>query len=490
MTTLKMTVNTTVKKGHISPLIYGSFAEHLGRCIYDGIYVGDNSDIPDTDGIRNDIVEALKAIKLPVLRWPGGCFADEYHWRDGIGDKSKRKKMINTHWGMVIDDNSFGTHEFLRLCELIGCEPYIAGNVGSGTVREMAEWVEYLNCAAPTSVVLERAANGRIEPWKVKYFGIGNENWACGGNMRPEYYADLYRRYAVYCRNYGSGRLYKIACGPSSHDYNWTDKLMESITATKDCSAISLHHYCLMTNVRATELSSTDYAKTIAKAQAMDKIIEKHWEIMGKYDSDRRIKLVVDEWGTWYRSEAGTHPSFLHQQNTMTDAIVAAGTLDIFNNKCNIVDMANIAQTVNVLQSVILTSGRQLIKTPTYHVFDIYKEHQNNMLLESSCENRIFNSDEEIYAVSHSASLKPDGSVFLTLSNADPDKAYETDINLIGNNYGNISAEILVSDNYLSHNTFTEPEKIKKQTYTQYKLKNNRLLLTLPACSVVGIALK
>ncbi|NLF35952.1 MAG: alpha-N-arabinofuranosidase, partial [Clostridiaceae bacterium] len=223
MTTLKLTINTYNKKDRISPEIYGSFSEHLGRCIYDGIYVGEDSNIPNTNGIRNDIVEALKAINLPVLRWPGGCFADEYHWRNGIGDKNKRKKNVNTHWGGVVEDNSFGTHEFMQLCEMIGCQPYIAGNLGSGTVQEMSEWIEYITATDLSSTVEERIANGRKEPWKLKYFGIGNENWACGGNMRPEFYADQYRRYATYCRNYGANRLYKIACGPNSDDYNWTD---------------------------------------------------------------------------------------------------------------------------------------------------------------------------------------------------------------------------------------------------------------------------
>lgn len=488
MTTLKMTINTYSKKGRISPLLYGSFAEHLGRCIYDGIYLKNNPDVPNTDGIRNDIIEALKAIKLPVLRWPGGCFADEYHWRDGIGDKSKRKKMINTHWGGLVEDNSFGTHEFLQLCELIGCEPYIAGNLGSGTVQEMSEWIEYINSSEPSSVVQERIANGRKEPWNLKYFGVGNENWACGGNMRPQYYADLYRRYAVYCRNYGPNRLYKIACGPNSDDYDWTDKIMESIT--KDCSAISLHHYSWMTSQRATELSKDNYIKVIAKSRKMDELIERHGNIMAKYDPEHKLKLVVDEWGTWYKTEEGTNPRFLHQQSTMTDAIVAAGTLDIFNSWCNIVSMANIAQTVNVLQAVILTSGKQLIKTPTYHVFDIYKEHQNNMLLESYCENKRLDSDEQVNAISHSASIKEDGAVFITLSNASLDKEYEMDIELFGNHYENAEANILASDNYLSHNSYEEPEKIKKEAYSQYKLSDNRLFIKLPACSVIGMVLK
>jgi alpha-N-arabinofuranosidase len=488
METMKLTIKTMNSKYRINPEIYGSFSEHLGRCIYDGIYLKDNHDVPNIDGIRNDIVEALKAIKLPVLRWPGGCFADEYHWRDGIGEKSMRKKMINTHWGGLTEDNSFGTHEFMKLCELIGCEPYIAGNLGSGTVQEMSEWIEYITSSEPSTVVEERIANGRKEPWKLKYFGVGNENWACGGNMRPQYYADLYRRYATYCRNYGPNRLYKIACGPNSDDYDWTDKIMEIIT--KDCSAISLHHYSWMTSQRAAELSEDNYYRIIAKSKKMDELIENHWNIMGKYDPDHKIKLVVDEWGTWYKTEEGTNPRFLHQQSTMTDAIVAASTLDIFNNRCNMVSMANIAQTVNVLQAVILTSGKQLIKTPTYHVFDIYKEHQNNMLLDSYCKNSTLDNDEQVKIISYSASMNRDGSIYITLSNASLDKEYEMDIELYDKSVETVSAEILTSDNYLSHNSFDEPEKIKKQEYSLFKLSNNGLIIKLLPCSVVGISLK
>lgn len=291
MTTLKLTINTYNKKDRINPEIYGSFSEHLGRCIYDGIYVGEDSNIPNTNGIRNDIVEALKAINLPVLRWPGGCFADEYHWRNGIGDKNKRKKNVNTHWGGVVEDNSFGTHEFMQLCEMIGCQPYIAGNLGSGTVQEMSEWIEYITATDLSSTVEERIANGRKEPWKLKYFGIGNENWACGGNMRPEFYADQYRRYATYCRNYGANRLYKIACGPNSDDYNWTDKIMSIIK--DNCSAISLHHYSWFTSKRATELSEDDYMKVIWKSRNMDDLIKRHRTIMAKYDPEKRSSLSL-----------------------------------------------------------------------------------------------------------------------------------------------------------------------------------------------------
>ena len=220
--------------------IYGQFAEHLGRCIYDGIWVGPDSDIPNINGYRKDLVEALKELKVPVLRWPGGCFADEYHWMDGIGPKENRPMMINNNWGGTVEDNSFGTHEFFNLCELLECEPYLSGNVGSGSVEELAKWVEYITAEGGTLAEL-RAKNGRKEPWSLKYLGVGNESWGCGGNMLPEYYSDLYRRYATYCRNYDGNVLYKVASGASDYDYNWTKVLMDRIG--NQMHGVSLHYY-------------------------------------------------------------------------------------------------------------------------------------------------------------------------------------------------------------------------------------------------------
>jgi alpha-N-arabinofuranosidase len=488
MTTLKLTINTYNKKDRINPEIYGSFSEHLGRCIYDGIFVGDNKDIPNTNGIRNDIVEALKAINLPVLRWPGGCFADEYHWRNGIGDKNKRKNNVNTHWGGVVEDNSFGTHEFMQLCEMIGCQPYIAGNLGSGTVQEMSEWIEYITATDLSSTVEERIANGRKEPWKLKYFGIGNENWACGGNMRPEFYADQYRRYATYCRNYGANRLYKIACGPNSDDYNWTDKIMGVINS--NCDAISLHHYSWFTSKRATELSEDDYMKVIWKSRNMDDLIKRHRTIMAKYDPEKKIKLVVDEWGTWYKTEEGTNPRFLHQQSTMTDALVAAGTLDIFNSHCDIVSMANIAQTVNVLQAVILTHEEKMIKTPTYHVFDLYSRHMGSRLLDSYCENKKLKSEDTVYAISHSASVNEDGLINVTLSNTSLDEDFEIDMVLFGKLIMKVDVDILHSKSHLSHNTFDNPENVRINKYDEYRIEKNGLKIKIPPCSVVAITIR
>ena len=282
----KLIVNTLNKKSKINKNIYGHFSEHLGRCIYQGIYVGENSEIPNTNGMRNDVVAALKQIKVPVLRWPGGCFADEYHWKDGIGPKENRKKMVNTHWGGVVEDNSFGTHEFLEFCRQVGCEPYINGNVGSGTVQEMSEWMEYMTFDGISPMAQLRRENGREEPWKIKYFGVGNENWGCGGCMRPEYYADEYRRYQTYVRNYGDNKVFKIACGPNSGDYRWTEKVME--IAGKHMNALSLHYYTVPGDWNgkgsATDFDEKTYYLTLHKALHMEELVNNHLQIMNRFD--------------------------------------------------------------------------------------------------------------------------------------------------------------------------------------------------------------
>ena len=406
--------------GSISKNIYGHFSEHLGRCIYQGLFVGRDSPIPNVNGMRTDAVEALKRISAPVLRWPGGCFADEYHWEDGIGPLESRKRMVNTNWGGVVEDNSFGTHEFLELCRQIGCEPYINGNVGSGTVREMAEWVEYLNSDGDSTVVRRRRANGRQDAWNVRFFGVGNESWGCGGNMRPEYYADEFRRYATFCRQYGKSRLFKIACGPNSDDYQWTKVLMER--AGRYMDGLSLHYYTLCGDWQtskgsATRFTEEEYYRTLYRASVMEELVTKHGEIMDKADPEKRVALIVDEWGTWYDVEEGTNPGFLYQQNTMRDAVCAAITLNIFNRHCDRVRMANLAQTVNVLQAVILTEGEKMVLTPTYHVFDLFRDHMDAKEVACAVEAEpVCEGEWAQPQVSASASEK-DGVITLTAAN-------------------------------------------------------------------------
>ncbi len=437
--------------------------------------------------MRNDIIDAFRQIKMPVLRWPGGCFADEYHWKDGIGEKSSRKKMINTHWGGVTEDNSFGTHEFFNMCEKIGCEPYLSGNLGSGTVEELAEWIEYITFDGVSPMADLRKKNGREKPWKLKYLGIGNENWGCGGNMRPEYYADEYRRYQTYAREFSGNKLFKIACGPSNDDYNWTDKLKRQLD-DRYASAISLHYYTLPTgnwDKKGSALGFTDeeYYQTISKTLFMDEIIRKHCAVMSRYSS--KMKLVVDEWGCWYDVEEGTNPGFLFQQNTMRDAIVAACNLNIFNNHSDVVCMANIAQAVNVLQALILTEGEKLVKTPTYHVFDMFKSHQNANLVYSFCENTEKNG---IPAVSQSVSVDADGNMTMTFANCTLDEDIEINCNINDLAPKSASATILNSD-VRAYNDFDAPENVKINDWSA-EIVHGGVKFELPHCSVVTVILK
>ncbi len=368
--------------------------------------------------------------KLPVLRWPGGCFADEYHWKDGVGPRSARVPMVNTHWGGVPETNQFGTHEYLDLCEQIGCEPYINGNVGSGTVQEMQEWIEYITHGGDSPMSQMRRANGHEEPWKLKYFGVGNENWGCGGNMRPEYYADLYRRYATYVRNFNGNQVFKIACGPNEGDYQWTETLMRE--AGKYMHGLTLHYYTIPTGDwgvkgAATGFDESLWFSTLQKALRMEELVSKHSAIMDKHDPQKKVSLIVDEWGGWYDPEPGTETGFLYQQNTLRDALLAGLTLNIFNSHADRVRMANLAQTVNVLQALILTDGPRMVLTPTFHVFDLYKAHQGATSLP------IMIDGGGVYAygaasipqVSASASRDARGMISLTLCNTHPSDAAE-----------------------------------------------------------------
>ena len=489
MKKISMVINADDRLGHISPEIYGHFSEHLGRCIYNGIYVGENSPIPNTDGIRNDIIEALRNIKAPVFRWPGGCFAEEYQWQDGIGEKSQRKKMINTNWGGVTEDNSFGTNEFFDLCEEIGCEPYLAGNLGSGTVQELSEWIEYITFDGVSPMADLRRKNGREKPWKLKYLGIGNENWGCGGSMRPEYYCDEYRRYQSFCKNFSGNELYKIACGPNSNDYNWTDVVMSNL-GEWNTKAISLHYYTVPTGDwnkkgSATEFSDEEYYETISKTLYMDELIKHHSGIMSRRDPEGKIGLIVDEWGCWYDVEEGTNPGFLYQQNTMRDAIVAACNLNIFNNHSDKVVMANLAQAVNVLQSLILTEGEKMVKTPTYHVFDLFKTHQGGELCYSYADN--CQAGGKIPMISQSASVK-DGVLTVTIANCSIDDDAHICCDIAGENYQNIECRIL--DNEVrDYNDFDNCDKVAPKEYSA-KMTEKGFEIDLPKCSVVVVTMR
>ncbi len=485
--------NKIIVNGHqgefkINKHIYGHFAEHLGHCIYGGIWVGESSPIPNTRGIRNDVVQALKNIQIPNLRWPGGCFADEYHWMDGIGPRDQRPSMINTHWGGVVEDNSFGTHEFLDLCEQLGCEPYICGNVGSGTVEEMSKWVEYMTFDGKSPMADLRRKNGRDKPWKVSLFGVGNENWGCGGNMTAEFYADLYRRYNTYARNYGDNYLYRVAGGPNIDDYHWTETCMKKIG--HGMQALSLHYYTVPKHWgdkgSATQFDESEYFTTIEKSHFMKELVERHSAIMNKYDPEKHIALAPDEWGAWYNVEPGTNPGFLYQQNSLRDAIIASTTLDVFNQNCDRVKLANIAQMVNVLQSIILTKDEKMVLTPTYWVFDLYKVHQEATMLPISIQCEKYQKDgKSIDAISASVSKDSNGKIHITMTNVDPNKPHTVFCELVGVTGEKVTGKILTSKEVNDHNTFENPDKVGLKEFKDAKFDKQNLTVKLPSKSVI-----
>lgn len=485
-----ITLHADQAKNTISKHIYGHFAEHLGACIYGGLWVGEDSPIPNMQGYRLDVLEALKKLAIPNLRWPGGCFADEYHWMDGIGPKDQRPKMVNNWWGGTVEDNSFGTHEFLNLCEMLGCEPYLSGNVGSGSVEEMAKWVEYITSEGDSPMANLRRKNGREKPWKVKFFGVGNESWGCGGNMTPEYYSDLYRRYATYCRDFDGNKLFKIASGASDYDYKWTEVLMKNVG--RRMHGLSLHYYTVKSwgdgkKGAATDFTEDDYYWTIGKCLEIEEVLLKHMEIMDKYDAEKRIGLMVDEWGTWFNVEPGTNPGFLYQQNTMRDAFVAALTLNVFNKYPERIQMANIAQIVNVLQSMILTKEDKMVVTPTYHVFDMYKVHQDATyipmdIVSDTREIR----EKQIPVVSASASEK-EGIISFTLANIDLESERKITINLPDSKMKKVTGSILTSASIADHNAFEQPDVVHPQVFSGASIQSGKLTVSLPAKSIVVV---
>jgi alpha-N-arabinofuranosidase len=470
----------------VSRHIYGQFAEHLGRCIYDGFYRNGK--------IRMDIVSALQRIRVPQLRWPGGCFADQYHWRDGIGDKKKRQATVNTQWGMVIEDNSFGTHEFLQLCEMIGCEPYIGANVGTGSPQEMESWVEYLNFDGPSEMAKLRLANGHPAPYHVTFWGVGNESWGCGGRMTAEDYANKYREFAGYCKNYPNSPLKRIASGANSVDYHWTETLMHNVPLWL-MQGVSLHYYTLVDGEDgkgwATGFTETQYFKGLKHALFMDSLIRNHSAIMDEYDPDKKVWLVVDEWGISLNEEPGTNPAFHYQQNSLRDALIAATTLNIFNNHCDRVKMANLAQTVNVLQALILTKDDSMLLTPTYHVFDLYKVHEDakSLPIHLTLTPYYVNGADSISAINASASEDSNKVIHLSLVNLDPRHRVPVNIAMDSREFSAISGQILSSEQYTDINTFSMPDKVTIRPFSGYEKRDNELTVYMPPKAVVVLEL-
>ncbi len=492
----RLTIRADQPQGPINPNVYGQFAEHLGRSIYEGLWVGEDSPIPHTRGLRNDVVAALRQLRVPVLRWPGGCFADEYHWKDGIGPREHRPSMINTHWGGVVENNHFGTHEFFDLCEQLGCAPYVCGNVGSGTVREMMEWVEYMTSDADSPMASLRRHHGREQPWRLPYFGVGNESWGCGGNMRPEYYADLYRRYNTYVKNYAGHRIARIAGGANVDDYRWTETLMAQAGRLMD--GLSLHYYTIpsgdfLHKGPAFGFGEDAWHGTLFQALRMDELITKHGAIMDRFDPEKRVGLIVDEWGTWYDADPGTNPGFLYQQNTLRDALVAALGLHVFHRHHARVTMANIAQMVNVLQSMIATRGAEMVLTPTFHVFEMYQPHQGATVLpvEGTAPDYTLGG-VTLPGVHATASRGPDGALNLGLVNLRPDQPAEVAVRVAGGaaTGHHVTGRLLTAGEMDTRNTFEQPHALAPAPFPGLTTTDGEVTFTLPAKSVASLALR
>ena len=487
---LTLVVNADLGTVTISRHVYGQFAEHLGRGIYDGVWTRSGT---GEWHLRDDVIDALKRIRVPNVRWPGGCFADYYHWKDGIGPRNERPTIVNTVWGGVTEDNSFGTHEFLELTARIGAEPFVVGNVGSGTVQEMADWWEYVNFPGKSPMADQRRANGRDDPWGVRMWGVGNESWGCGGNMTPTYYADVYKRFQTFLRGYDGVRPFRVATGPNSGDYEWTEVIMRE--AGRYIDGLDLHYYSLAgTWARkgsATDFTEAEWFATMRSTVRMKEFIERHSSIMDRYDPRKRVALIVGEWGAWHDVEPGTNPGFLYQQNTLRDAVVAAYNLNLFNNHADRVRGANIAQMVNVLQAMILTRGDQMILTPTYHVFEMFTPHHDATLLPISLDEGSYAfGGDSVPAVSVSASRDSAGAIHITLANLDPNAPRTIAADLRGVSVSTVRSRILTGSAMNAHNTFEQPETVRPETFGGARLAGGTLTVELPARSVVVLEIR
>ena len=477
--------------GTIHRNVYGHFAEHLGHCIYDGIWVGADSPIPNVGGYRSDVLGALKRLSPPVIRWPGGCFADDYHWQDGVGPREQRPRRVNIHWGEVVESNQFGTQEFVRYCRMLGAEPYLCANVGSGTVRELRDWVEYCNYPGDSTLARQRAADGSPEPLGVTYWGIGNENWGCGGSFSPEDYCTEFRRYATFARGFGQ-HLSIIACGPAGNDPEWTTrffhKLFKDYREFRNIHGFGAHYYC-GTAGSATEYTLDQWYELLAKGLQMEELVCQQRAAMDAYDPDRRIGLIVDEWGTWHPVVKGTHPGFLFQQNTIRDALVAATTLDIFNRHADKVVMSNIAQTVNVLQAMVLTQEDQMIVTPTGYVYEMYAPHQSGKSLRTIIQTdtvtfRKGDRDDALPIVAGSASLK-DKALFVTLTNSHAEHQTPVTVELVGGARATGGTAQVLSGEIHAHNAFGQPEQVAPRPFA-VDASGVSFVVDLPPASVLA----
>jgi len=499
---IQLSVDASMTGARIDRNLFGQFAEHLGHGIYEGIWVGRDSSIPNTRGIRKDVVDALKAIRVPNVRWPGGCFADEYHWRNGIGPQ--RAVTLNPNWGGVIEPNTFGTHEFMDFIAQIEAEAYVSLNVGSGTPREAADWLEYLTAAQPTNLAKERAANGHAAPYKVPYLGIGNESWDCGGNMTPEYYLSQFKIYSRFVRNYNPAqqehdKMLRIAVGPGGGEVRWTDwtetimKGYQQHTWSWDMDGLSMHNYTVMNwqdKFKSEGFGETEYAQFLKETLKMDDLIAKHSAIMDKYDPEKKVALVVDEWGSWYAPLPGSNPGFLLQQNSLRDAVLAALNLNIFARHADRVRMANIAQMINVLQAMILTDKEKMVLTPTYYVFKMYLPFQDSTFVPVTFDaGKYTHGDVTLPRVDAIAAKGADGKLWIEVTNVDPNQAVEVQVNVAGVSAKGAVGETLTAPKVDSVNTFDAPKTVVTKAFSA-KASGGKLTLKLEPKSVTVVAVE
>jgi alpha-N-arabinofuranosidase len=489
-----LTIRADLAGGTLAANLQGQFAEHLGRGIYDGLWVGVDSPIPNVRGLRSDVLGALRRLHIPVLRWPGGCFAEGYHWRDGVGPRDQRPRTINASWGGVVELNAFGSHEFLDLCDQLGAVPYINGNVASGSPGELAGWLEYLTSDADSTLADLRRRHGHAEPWAIPYLGFGNEAWGCGGHMRAEQYADEYRRFATFVGSPPGGRLSRIAAGGDARDVRWTDVVMDRAGA--DLDAITVHHYAIPTGDwehkgPATGFDQAAWVATLARALSIDDVLAAHEAVMDLRDPERRVALIVDEWGTWYDPEPGSPPSSLYQQNSVRDALVAALTLHVLHGHAERVRMANIAQLVNVLQAMVLTDGERIVLTPTYHAFEMYLPFQGATRIPIELEtSRYRAADAEVPIVHASAALDGGGRLWLGLINLHPDAPVEVSARVVGHAGTRLEGRVLTGPAIDSVNTVAEPDLVRPGLAASSSLHSGHLVTHLPARSVTVLEVR
>jgi alpha-N-arabinofuranosidase len=489
-----LTVHADKPVAVIQPEIFGQFAEHLGAGMYGGLWVGVHSKIPNVRGFRKDVVGALNKLGVPVVRWPGGCFADQYHWRDGIG--AKRPVRVNTTWGGVLETNAVGTHEYFDLMAQLGAKSYIDANLGTGSPREMEDWLEYMTSDSHSTLAEERRRNGRQKPWKIDYFGFGNEPWGCGGNMRPQFAADLYHWYATFAKTPNDNKPIMVEPGPTDDDTSWTEVLMAA-NKFKDLDAITVHHYSLPTGSwtgskgAAIGFGEDEWMSLMRRALKMEDIVKAHAAVMDKSDPQKKVALDIDEWGDWYDVEPGTNPAFLRQQSSLRDAITTALNFDIFQAHADRVRMANIAQMVNVLQALILTDGPRMILTPTYHVYMMYKPFRGATDLETdlTTPNYTF-ADASVPALQASAARDPEGHFIIALVNLDPHHAAHMAVSIPSAKFAWVAGSILTAEAMDAHNTFDHPDAVKPAHFSGAALAGDKILVDLPAKSVVVLTLR